>query len=182
MDDGFPYRVGPDDRIRLVSDAWLSFAIANGAPELTRQAVVGRSLWSFIDGIETRHLYQLIFASSRTRRREIAIPFRCDAPTRRRHMELRITPLADGGLDLCPRIVREEPHAYVALLDPAAPRSDYLVRICSWCKRVHVEPGGWVAADEAVRRLDLFDSSPLPGLTHGVCDRCAADLAETFEA
>ena len=57
----FSYSIDRDDTIASVSDSWLEFARENQASELTRDRVVGRRLWSFIAGRETRLLYEDVF-------------------------------------------------------------------------------------------------------------------------
>ena len=62
-----------------------------------RAAVVGRSsTWNFIQGAETVRLYQAILRRVRSNSSRVVVPFRCDAPTLRRHMRLEISsqPLA----------------------------------------------------------------------------------------
>jgi hypothetical protein len=121
------YQVDADDRIRFVDAEWIAFARQNAAAELDTDAVLDRSLWQFVVGKETRHLYQMIFTGVRERLSEKTVPFRCDSPTRRRYMELLVAPLVDGGLAISGSTVREEPRPYVALLDSGVPRTDELV-------------------------------------------------------
>jgi len=172
----FLYRVDAEDRIRFVSAEWLEFARENAAPDLVRDAVVGRSLWEFVAGGEAQHLYRLLFESARRGQGTIRIPFRCDSPTIRRFMELTIDPAPDETLDLCGSILREEPRPRVALLDPSSPRGDEFVLICSWCKRIRVAPDVWDEAEQAIRTLGLFGATVLPGLSHGICDTCEATI------
>ena len=54
------YTIDATDSISSVSPSWLVFARANGARELTRESVVGRSLWDFIDGERVHELYRLV--------------------------------------------------------------------------------------------------------------------------
>lgn len=168
----FRYQVDSGDRIRFVDAEWLEFARQNAGSMLDRDAVLGRPLWEFIAGEETRQLYSLIFNVARVQMREINVPFRCDSPTCRRYMELAIAPLADGFLNLSGLLIREEPRPYVALLDPSVPRSDVFVRICSWCKRVFIPPNEWAEVELAIRCLNVFASSDLPALTHVMCTAC----------
>lgn len=50
-------------------------------------------------------------------------------------MNLSLSPLADGGLELSPALVREEPRVYIGLLDPSVSRTQDVLTICNWCKR-----------------------------------------------
>ncbi len=175
------YQLDPQDRIQAVDTAWLAFARANAGPELDPDAVLGRRIWDFIAGKETRHLYRLLIDKARREWREMAVPLRCDSPTRRRYLELAIKPLADGVVEFSSSTIREEPRPFVALLDPSVARSDDLLVICSWCKHVRTRGNEWVEVERAIRRLDLFASDPLPQLTHGICSACEAEIESKIE-
>lgn len=166
------YTVAADDRIADVSDGWVEFARANGAPELARESVVGESLWRFVSGREVRHLYGLIFTRVREHDTPVVLPFRCDSPARRRHMRMVISPLYGGVLQLDAVLEREEPRSPVRLLEGHAERSERLLALCSWCKRVRSPGGEWLEVEDAAVRLDLLSAERLPQVTHGICPRC----------
>ncbi len=170
------YVVDLDDLILSVSDGWLSFARENGASHLTRDRVLRSSLWDFISGAETQHLYGTMFATVRKRGLPIAVPFRCDAPDQRRFMRLTIQPVHGASLELTAALIRAESRRRVEMLDPGARRSDELITMCSWCKRILVNGPGWGEIEEAIEHLALFDGAPLPGITHGVCPDCLVVL------
>lgn len=134
------YSVSADDHIVSLAGNWLPFAKENDAIEFSQSRVVGESIWNFIAGPEIRHLYKLIFTEVRQRRPEIAVPFRCDSPTKRRFMELRIVRLHDAGLNLMSCLLKEEERPYQVLLDSKVD-SSWLVTICSWCKRIRLDSG-----------------------------------------
>ncbi len=172
------YRIDARNRITCVSPAWSAFAINNGAPELTGERVLGKSLWDFVADRETRHLYVLVFEKVRRDRQPITIPFNCDSPTLRRFMQLAISALPEGGLALVGHLLREESREPARLLDRMAERSQSYLRICSWCRRVEAGANDWIEVEDAIRRLTLFSSSVLPQLTHGVCPTCRSLLYE----
>lgn len=136
----YVYRITPDDIIEFVNDAWIRFALENGTPILA-QGVVGSSLWKHISGPQVVHLSRELLARVRESRCEANIPFRCDAPTKRRYMRMRILPLGKGKLEFGTWIEREEPYAEpIWLLDPIVPRGhEKFLRMCAWCKRIEVE-------------------------------------------
>lgn len=170
------YAVDVDDCVVEVGDAWSSFALANGAPALTPEAVVGRSLWDFISDPETRYLYQVMFARVRRSDQPIVVPFRCDSPRLRRFLEMRIAPEDRGGLRLITRQLRTEEQEVPVEWQPPGASSGELITNCSWCKKVKVQAGVWIEVEEAVRRLGLFAAGLPPQLTHGICPACHADL------
>jgi hypothetical protein len=172
----FQYEIDAQDRICLVSDAWLKFAQDNGAYELTREAVVGTLLWDSVADGETKHLYEMLFAKVRRTGVSSTIPFRCDSPDCRRHMALTIARAPGGALVLTGRLVREERRSSMALLDSSVERSREMATVCSWCKRMRMTSDVWVELEEAISSRGLFDSAPMPRITHGICGECTALL------
>lgn len=176
----FVYSVDARDTLDSVNEDWLRFARDNGAPELTRERVLGRPLWDFIEGPETRELYAGLFEAVRRRGETFEIPFRCDSPDRFRFMQLALAPGREGGIVCRGLLVREQPRPFYSILDRAFPRAPDTLRLCSLCKRVLVHGSRWTELADAVRELGLFARDAAPDLEHGVCDRCrdAADPPE----
>ena len=172
----FEYAVDAKDVLTSVSEPWLAFARDNEAPELTRESVIGRPIWDFVVDQQTRFLCHLLFERAREAGSVRRIPFRCDPPECRRFMELDLTPLANGGVELTARLIREEPRERVALLDADVPRSAETLPICSQCKRIAGPEGEWIEVEDGIRRLDLFGAGLLPRLTHVLCDACLASF------
>lgn len=149
------YRIDQDDLITVVSDGWQEFAYANGAPELSRSAL-GRPLWDFIAGRQTREVYQIIIDRVRSGVGPLAVPFRCDSPDVRRFMRLDLSPTEGGGVEFVAETLREERRDPVTLFDVDAERGGEMVTVCSWCKQVKVESDSWLEVEAAVERLDLL--------------------------
>ena len=170
------YRLDGQDRITFVNAAWDAFARRNGAPDLIGQRVCGTELWGYVADKETRHLYGLLFAQVRRTGQPITLPFNCDSPTCRRFMELRLAALPAGGLALTGRLLREEAREPAPLLDSCTARSQSLLCICSWCKRIVAGSDEWIEVEEAIRRWSLFSAAVLPQLTHGICPACRSLL------
>lgn len=178
----FNYRIDAMDKLEFVDPAWLGFATDNDASNLTVEQVYGTSIWDYIAGYEVKYLYEMLFDAVRTRRRGVTIPFRCDSPTRRRFMELRIEPLDANALSLTGTMFYEESRPYSSLFDNKVKDADSYLRICSWCKRVDVGDDVWLEVEDAVRELDLFDDASPPGLDHSICLDCLAHVHNKLEA
>ena len=89
------YHIDALDMITDVNDAWVEFARRNDGESLTRQAVVGSDLWTYVSGAEIRHIYGQMIGEVRAGR-DVSIPFRCDSPTVRRFHQMRMTALGAG--------------------------------------------------------------------------------------
>ena len=170
------YQLNASDEISSVNEEWLRFARANDGEPLLPPQVLGRPLWDFIGDLETQHIYRLLHRRVRTRGEPVRFSFRCDAPDRRRLLELSISAEGDQGLIYRVRTVREEERKPVPLLDPHRPRSETFVTMCGWCKRVSAPPRGWLEVEEAVDALSLFAEPRPPQLTHGICGQCSQSL------
>ena len=170
------YTIDSEDRLDSVNPAWLEFARENDAIELTADGVVGRSLWEFIAGAETRYLYGLLFRRVRDEASEAAVPFRCDSPSIRRFMIWDLNADTQGGIELRGKLIRSEPREPVYLLDPTVPRTDDFLTICSWCRQVRLPTGRWQEADLAVAAMGLFMVPQLPQLTNETCPACEARI------
>lgn len=170
------YRIDESDRISFVNPEWSTFAIENEAVNLAPENVLGRPFLSFISGSSTKQLFFLILAHVRQSQRSIEFPFRCDSPTLRRFMELTITPLDQRQLEFRCRIIKEESRNQVPLSQKTRPRTEFLLRMCSWCKRVALPSGEWVELEEALKEIHLFVDQPFPQVTHGICMDCELEV------
>lgn len=165
----------------MFTDAdWEQFAAENGTPELTAATVLGRELWSFVSEPTSREFYRILARKTRESGKLVSVPFRCDGPDCRRYMRMFIQPVAGNGLEFRSVLEREEKRERLALFDPQAPRSNQVLHICAWCKRVKLTD--WTEAEYAVEQLRLFDEVHLPTLSHSICPNCEAGLESKIAA
>jgi hypothetical protein len=177
----YQYCVDRDDKIKSINAWWLAFARENGANELTEQSVVGSCLWDFVADEETRRLYQGIHTHLREHGKTVVLPFHCDSPTVRRHMQLTITGMAaDGELSYEGVVIRVEPRQHLAVLDPLRPRTDSFLWMCSCCKRALLETRGWLETEEISNRLHLYEKEKLPSLRQTICPLCKKAMTDTI--
>ena len=169
----YQYRVDRDDKIAWVNSWWLAFARENSATELTESSVVGHCLWDFIADEETCQLYQRIHSRVRGHDETVVLPFRCDSPTVRRYMQLIITgKVTDEDLLYEGGIIQVEPRRYLPVLDPRQPRTESFLWMCSCCKRVLLEPHGWLEVEDISERLQLRKREKLPRWRQSLCQEC----------
>ena len=169
------YRIDRENRLVDVGGDWDAFALQNDAPALRREAVLGRPLLDFISGDETRHFHEVLLARVRSGAQLRRLPFRCDSPELRRFMEMDITSPDGGTVDYCCRVLSTEAHAPVHTAD-AAPAGKRTMRMCSWCKKVHLTGSLWVEIEEAIVRFNLLEDAAPPHVSHGMCDACLEQL------
>ena len=175
IDSRFPtycYRVDARDQIVWVDAAWLAFARENGAADLTEDSVKGRSLWEFIADESTRCFYREIHRRIRSSGQASVIPIRCDSPNLKRHMQLTVSCEPEGTLHYRSVLLRVELRTRFALLEPSTKRTTNRLTMCSCCKRVLIEPVGWLALEAVAAKLNLFESESAPCLFYTVCPDC----------
>ena len=170
----FIYRIDRNDTIIQVNDQWLDFARENDFDSGKLEAVVGSSLWDHIQDGGVRHLYRIIFERIRNGHPISGLPYRCDAPQCRRFMEMNLRETGEMAIEITSRIVRQEPREPVPLLSDFPDRSDDVMVISSYCKKVRIAESGWVEIEEAIMLTGVNESWPLPGLSHSICDPCYA--------
>jgi hypothetical protein len=165
------YAIDERDRLIKVDPGYYRFAEENGWKEAGTS--LGRSLWDYVAGQEMKKLQRLLVRRIRDGVGGVELPFRCDGPGVRREMNIRIVARPGGRVVLfSARLRSEEAREFPQpLLDPEAPRGRDIVEMCGWCDRFKVE-GEWVEVEEAARRLDLFNRSELPAISHDICPDC----------
>ncbi|HLP78351.1 MAG TPA: hypothetical protein VK327_15710 [Candidatus Paceibacterota bacterium] len=173
------YRIDADSTILSFSDGWSDFFRNNVAQGTAIPNYVGTRLWTHVSDPTTVHLYQAIIARVRRTGKELAIPFRCDSPDKRRFMQMHVSDAGAGAIEFRSVILREEPRTPVPLFSLSPRPSAELIHMCSWCKKVSLPD--WVEVEEAVRRLELFHSESIPRITHTICQSCSEILRREIE-
>lgn len=171
------YIIDAADRVIHLDEDWVKCARETGREDLAPGRILGRSIWSFLHGIETVHLYRLLV---RRVRRGAQIEFRLvvkvggDVQLRRMKMQ------AIGGGE---SVVFESSLIDVSESEATPPLSsgdgespEALLIVCSWCDRLKLPDETWVEVEQAVSRLGLFERETPPKLTHGVCEDCFKSL------
>jgi hypothetical protein len=174
------YELDEDLRIISVDAGWREFALANQAPELV-PGPLGESVLSCVTDSTSAILYDRLFQRVSQTGRAIVFPFRCDSPTLRRFLELRIEPRDPSGVRIETTLIRTEARARVALLEPRPRRDGDLLRMCGWCKTVDVK-GRWYELEDAIVEMRLFEQDLSPAVTHGICPPCSERMHQLLDA
>src|SRR4051794_33224926 len=172
--DTVTYRLDESGVVVECGGAWDEFARANGGTGVTAADTVGHPIWEFVAGASTQQVWHELLEAARLRG-GLVIPFRCDAPDRRRYMVMTIEPQPDGTLLLASAVAREEARVAEAWLDEEVERIAETIVACSWCRRFLVE-GEWLEVEDAVARSGLLEGVA-PMISHGICPACARRLA-----
>lgn len=138
------------------------------ASPFNRTDIVGRNLFSFIEGMEVRHLYAMFHERVLKDDRHITFDYRCDSPDIRRDMRMSLS--RDGNLVRYESVVLSETTRAVPIPHPSA-GAQVFVAVCSICKKYQYPQGC-----DAWKELDLILCEPeLPehfNFSHGLCPEC----------
>lgn len=150
----------------------MAFAKENGAPELTPDYVLGKSLWGFFRGQETIDLTQMIFDKVRLTEASFVIPFRCDAPRLMRPMVMLVQPGAGKTIEISTRTVHEPAPEHLGEVAPLDHRVGELLKVCAWCCRVELLSSMWVEVETAIGDMSALSAAYVPPISHGICTDC----------
>lgn len=173
------FTIDAADRLSFVNPAWREFL----APMASDPAqALGRPIWERIPGGVVRQLWELLYNRVRAIGGGVFVPMRVDSADERRLIDIELQPLGDGSIrHICEPVWRERRPA-VALLDPAYPRDQRVLRSCAWCQRIQVRLGVWEEIEQAQQTLAIPADATLPSLAAVACTSCKQSLLKSFPA
>ncbi len=158
---------------------WDIFALENDAPELIGSKVIGRPLFDFISGNVTQQFVQALLQVVRSGKKSIELEYRCDSPTERRLMHMRVTLEESGLVHFVNTLLGSESRKNKILISRATQRGKNTTVRCSMCNLVKPLKD-WVEPD----RFDGSNTSKVAEwiVIYGICDRCVANLLRASSA
>ncbi|MDA0769692.1 MAG: hypothetical protein O2821_05655 [Chloroflexi bacterium] len=158
------------NNITFINQAWMEFAVNNGAPNLPAR-VLDTNLLDNIIGDEVKRLTNLLLERVRATDSIAVLPFQCDSPEVHRLMDMVIIPLSQNSLEFRSHIVRQEDRETLNFpQDPAAEPKSVLVS-CSWCNRIESHDQ-WLEVENAIRVHRLFEQDSILPMSHTICPEC----------
>jgi len=179
--DCIRYTIDRQDCLSSVDDNWDRFAVENQAGEIAAKLVLHKPLFDFIADAETKEIYRILLERVRVSSESIRFTFRCDAPDRRRYMEMRISSDTDGSVHFHSCLLRQESRESMLVSTRQPEHTDKILNICSWCKQIQQGENEWVEVEDVVTSLGLFEDRGLPRFSHGVCPDCKQSLLESLK-
>jgi hypothetical protein len=165
------------DVIQSVSSTWQQVADEGNASEsLQQDKVIGNGLDRFIRGDSTRMYIEACLKVCRVKQQVMFREYRCDSPTHKRFMELQLTPLADGAVEMRHFLLREEPFEHRVNIQDISPTEKassattkpYSYVRCSMCNSLKK-----VGGDEWVLPENMGDQLVnITKVIHTVCSAC----------
>ena len=165
------YQIDAVDRIAAVCTEWDPSVVRNDAPRLRGATVIGRPIWSFLDGTAARFHYANLFETVRQTGVSTQLRLRADGPRRQTLCELDIIAKPNQSLLITVKTLRDRAVSYVPLWDKTLPRSAALVVACSWCKAIKIGDDWTSALNAGCDRDDIRSNCP-PAVVHQICPSC----------
>jgi len=174
--DDIVYRLDENNRIVHCNSAWNQFAVDNEGSELVFNEIKSQSLWDHIHDSETVHIHEKLLERAKKLNKPLVLPFRCDSENVRRYLEMHIVPLEQGGIEYRCRTIREEERDLKGISIKHQAAGGDVLRMCSWCNRIHVADEDWCELEDAIVKLNIFSASKVVPITHGICESCFKKL------
>jgi len=172
------YSINESDFLIQTNENWDSFAHNNDSSHLDHSHVLNHSLWDYITDFKTRHIHKVIVKRVRQQQASVSFDFRCDSPSTRRYMNMKIVPNSTGTVTYECTIERIEERTPIDFTEQKLWRDKKSLKMCSWCKKVDLEPSGWVEIEDAIHQLQLLERNILPELIHTMCDSCLLKIED----
>jgi len=166
------YWIDGTDTIVKVNQVWDHFALGNdGGDSVLSSKVVGRNVFDFISGDETRMYLGALLQHARFLNKTLVRPYRCDSPALRRYMEMQVSPDEGDLVRLDHVLLRAEPYEVpVVYRYEDNPDVEALFR-CSVCSDLQVGDR-WFAPEDARILCGLAPEKPL-AVRYAVCPSCS---------
>lgn len=171
VDQKVSYWLDREDRIIQVNPLWDRFALANGGENrLLSSEIQGCRVFDFITGDQTRMYLEALLQHARFLNRSVSRSYRCDSPTMKRFMSMRLTPATEGLVQLDHTLLKSEPlYPPVIYHHEPDPKATALPR-CSVCTRLLIKDN-WLTPEDAETLGFLIPGKPLP-VTYRICPTC----------
>ena len=166
------YRIDAADNIACVSNAWDSFAKDNqGMPSCSFSNLEHKNILSEFADVETRMIYRTIFSKVRSSGYSITFQLHCDSADTIRVLKATVIPLPLNWIEVRFELIEEKRR------DPDVVQQLYgdahgIITMCSYCGDLKDNQGNWQAIETEITKLDLFQQSTLPQISHGICPTC----------
>ncbi len=164
------YRVDKEDVIVDIGGDWDEFARKNDGGQVLKTHVLGTKLYQHIKGETCRTYVWTMLDAVRKLEREIVRSYRCDSPTCKRFMTMRVTPEPRNGLLLEHQLVSTQAFERPLRFAFASEGARGKLTRCSMCNRLNIG-GAWGEPELALQNA----AKPVTEATlviYSVCTDC----------
>lgn len=163
------YLLDQDDCIVGVSGPWLEFSDENGGVGLDLESIIGKPIWHFVAGDDTKMWLSAILMHVRLKGEPIERSYRCDSPELKRFMKMTIHPGEHGALTVSHQLISTEEPPVAVFIKPGSGAKTLPTDLrCSICGKIKSK-GEWHEPSDLVRDHNEFT------VVYTVCEHCRRD-------
>ncbi|MBF0217981.1 MAG: hypothetical protein HQL49_00415 [Gammaproteobacteria bacterium] len=177
MADRVEFNLNEQNIIVSVGGEWDQFALANNAPELVGEQVIGLSVLDFVSGNVTRQFLQSLLQLVRSGSRPIELEYRCDSPLEKRFMKMHVSLTLSGQVRFINSTLRIEHRDQACHISKSVQRGKNTNIRCSICNLIK-SSHDWLEPE----KISAFNTQAHTGLqvVYGICDSCAQQLQKQY--
>lgn len=166
------YEVDRNDIIVALSDDWDATINDHHDPKLLSRSLIGKPLSDFISGDVSMMFTETMIASARVQQKPIIKPYRCDSPTRKRRMQMILTPFLEGHVRVEHQQVTETPWQHPMHMRTVGTRQRVgKIKRCSMCNNL-LDGEAWVTQDAYFANHIQTNPESL-AVFYGICPNCS---------
>lgn len=175
------YEVDRNNLITALSPNWDAQVLTQKTPKLMSKHLLEQPLHHFIVGDVTLMFTETMLNAARVKQQTIEKPYRCDTPTLKRKMLMRLTPFSEGSVRVEHSLVEAVPWQYSAQFKQGvstpkpsekAPKKHTkgLIKRCSMCNNLR-DGDQWITQDVFLHQHPEWIGQTIP-VFYGVCPAC----------
>ena len=174
------YWLDATDRIIKVSSSWNNLATVTNSQAILEEKIVGQRLWVFIQGSTTRLWVDAVLNYARISGKAVEKQYRCDSPTDKQFMLMRVIPLSREILEVQCNVEATVPLKTRIEFTTANTFIPSLTTRCSICNRLKIKQGWLEPDDEQI--TNYLDTRTSVKVIYGVCPTCQDQVRRLREA
>lgn len=175
-EDSIWYEVDHENNIICLSANWDDRVLKQQTPELLSQEIMGKPLASFFLDQLTIMFVTSMLDSARLKQMSIKKPYRCDTPSLKRYMMMKVTPFDNDSVRVSHYLLKSIPWKYVTHFrasrehQPVIAQPEQKVVRCSLCNNVKHE-NDWITQDAFLTQNPKWIDQEIPTI-YSLCERC----------
>ena len=161
------YGLLPDGTLGYYNQAWASFAVSNGLPDIESIWPLGSQVSDAIPW-SLRPFYEMLWETAKRRGVPVTHEYECSSPNQVRRYIMRVLPLAEDAVLIVNalRLAEERGETHLEGVVPESYVRNGVIMQCSHCRRVRrSESEDWDFVADYVAR-------PRANVSHGLCRPC----------
>jgi hypothetical protein len=174
------YTLDKNDVIKEVSHDWQAFYEGETDTEVQVTPFLGKSIWNFILGPDTKEIYRDVFKMVRHTGKGLEFPFFCNSPKARRRFKMKISPVYGQEIKVETLLLRETALNRDVYFKTRAISGPKVYFRCSNCNDIKVDMR-WFDVERALSEGLLDEPNRELHVAYTFCEICRQNLRKKME-